>query len=93
VAEWEREMIGQRTREGLAVKRSQGVTLGRPRELDERTRRRIRQLRARGWSYPRIAAKLNADHVPTAHGGKRWYPASVRAALSEAERGVLKKAR
>jgi DNA invertase Pin-like site-specific DNA recombinase len=92
-AQWERRMIGQRTKDALAVKRSQGVKLGRPRELDERTRRRIRQLRARGWSYPGIAEKLNADHVPTAHGGKRWYPASVRAVLSEAERAGVKKTR
>lgn len=28
VAEWEREVIGQRTREGLAVKRAQGVQMG-----------------------------------------------------------------
>src|SRR3954454_13897767 len=34
-AQLERRLIGQRTRDALAVKRAEGVTLGRPRTLDE----------------------------------------------------------
>src|SRR4051794_32098139 len=37
-AQFERRLIGQRTREALAVKRSQGVRLGRPRELPAEVR-------------------------------------------------------
>ena len=33
-AQWERRIIGQRTREALAVRRTQGVRLGRPNVLD-----------------------------------------------------------
>jgi hypothetical protein len=40
-------------------------------------------MRARGLSYPKIAAKLSAEGVATAQRGERWYPSSVRkAALS-----------
>lgn len=82
VAEWERDVIAQRTREALAVKRSQGVQLGRPRVLEESVRRRIRILRGRGWSYQRMADDLNRRGVPTAHGGRQWHAATVRAAAS-----------
>src|SRR5207237_4268041 len=34
-AQFERRLICQRTREGLAVKRAQGLRLGRPRRADE----------------------------------------------------------
>jgi DNA invertase Pin-like site-specific DNA recombinase len=47
VAQWERRIIGQRTAEGLAAKRAQGVKLGRPRMLPESVRRRIKHARAR----------------------------------------------
>ena len=38
--------------------------------------------RASGVSFGKIAAALNADGVPTAQGGKRWYPATVKAVVS-----------
>ena len=38
--------------------------------------------RASGVSFGKIAAALNADDVPTAQGGKRWYPATVKAVVS-----------
>jgi len=84
VAEWERDVIGQRTREGLLAKRAQGVRLGRPRQLPEELRNRIRAMRKAGASYPRIANTLNGERVPTAHGGRRWYPATIRKLLLEA---------
>lgn len=74
----ERELIGQRTREALAAKRAQGVRLGRPSVLPVEVVARIIDQRAAGCSYPAIADALNADGVPTARGGGRWYPATVR---------------
>jgi DNA invertase Pin-like site-specific DNA recombinase len=83
VAEWEREVIGQRTREGLAAKRSQGVRLGRPRSLPARVRTRIRRMRTRGMTLEAIARKLNDEGVPTAQGGQRWYASTVRALAAD----------
>jgi hypothetical protein len=43
--------------------------------------RRIQRQRARGDSLAKIANDLNAAGVPTAQGGARWYPATVRHVL------------
>ena len=86
-AQFERRLIGQRTRDALAVKRSQGVRLGRPRTMPVNVRERIRRERATGLSLPKIAAGLNADSIPTAQGGRRWYPSTVSAALRAAYYG------
>jgi DNA invertase Pin-like site-specific DNA recombinase len=81
VAEWEREVISERTRTALAVKKAQGVKLGAdlPSMPDE-IRRRIVRARRRGDSFGKIADRLNCKGVPTAQGGARWYPATVRKA-------------
>jgi DNA invertase Pin-like site-specific DNA recombinase len=81
-AQFERRLIGQRTREALAQKKAQGVRLGRPRELPAKVRARIRRRRNAGRSLAAIAQELNRDRVPTAHGGARWYPSTVRAVLA-----------
>jgi DNA invertase Pin-like site-specific DNA recombinase len=81
-AQFERRLIGQRTREALAQKKAQGVRLGRPRELPAKVRTRIKRRRKAGRSLAAIAEELNRDAVPTAHGGARWYPSTVRAVLA-----------
>jgi DNA invertase Pin-like site-specific DNA recombinase len=58
VAQWERRIIGQRTREGLAVKKAQGVKLGRPRSIDPAIASRIMRLRRKGLSFERIGAEV-----------------------------------
>jgi DNA invertase Pin-like site-specific DNA recombinase len=82
----ERRLIGQRTSEALAVKRAQGVQLGRPDRAGAEVVARIRELRNEGLSFAKIADRLNSQGVPTAQGGARWYPSSARAAL--VRRGV-----
>src|SRR3954451_14995476 len=69
----ERRLIGQRTREALAVKRSEGVRLGRPVNLPASVARRIASENAAGRSLRSIAAGLNSDRVPTAQGGREWH--------------------
>ncbi len=85
-AQLERRMIGQRTRDALDVKRREGVRLGRPVTLPARVCERIVQAHAEGLGWTAIARELNDDGVPTAQGGKRWYPATVRYVALAAER-------
>jgi hypothetical protein len=66
----------------LAIKRKEGVKLGRPRTLPERVRKRIQRERGKRKSFAAIAAALNADKVATAHGGARWYASTVRNVLA-----------
>lgn len=80
-AQYERELIGVRTREGMAQRRSEGVRLGRPRSMSTEIVERIRGARTQGQSLRRIAGDLTADGVPTAQGGARWYASTVRAVL------------
>lgn len=76
-AEYERKLIGQRTREGLAAKRAAGVRLGRPRLLDGAVADRIRSARQAGSTLQAIADRLNSDGVTTPTG-RSWSPALVR---------------
>jgi DNA invertase Pin-like site-specific DNA recombinase len=79
-------LISQRTREALAVKREQGLVLGRPPSVDDAVVRQIVRERRRGRSFRAIAEALNLDGIPTGQGGKRWYAATVRAVALRAER-------
>jgi hypothetical protein len=42
---------------------------------------RIRRERAAGKTLAAIADGLNNDHIPTAQGGQRWYPATIHHTL------------
>jgi DNA invertase Pin-like site-specific DNA recombinase len=80
-AQWERRIIGQRTRESLAAKRAQGVKLGRPSTLPESVVRRIMAAWNAGEGWSAIARQLNAESVATAHGGAQWHASTVRAVV------------
>ncbi len=83
-AQWERRIIGQRTRDALAVKQQQGVRLGRPRLIPDEVALAIRRHRASGLSVRAIAARLTADGIATANGGTRWSASSVQRVLESA---------
>lgn len=84
MAELERGLISQRTRDALAVKKAQGVKLGRPRTVPQSVVTRILSERDAGRSYRAIAAALNADAVPTAYGGRSWHASSVHGIVRSA---------
>jgi DNA invertase Pin-like site-specific DNA recombinase len=76
--QFERRLIGQRTKEALASKKASGVRLGRPPNVPVPVVRRIQRQRARGDTFRKIAHDLNEARVPTAQGGARWYAATIR---------------
>jgi len=63
------------------VLRAQGRQLGRPPVVSPSLRAAIGQWAAAGASLGAVAQHLNATGVPTAHGGARWYPSTVRGVL------------
>jgi len=81
-AEYERDLIGARTREGMMQRKAEGVHIGRPRALPDAVLERIAADRASGLSLAKVAAGLNADGVPTAHGGRAWHASTVNAVLA-----------
>jgi DNA invertase Pin-like site-specific DNA recombinase len=88
-AEWERELISQRTRDGIAAKVAAGTLrgkLGRPSQIDAATERRILQLRRGGDSMQQIADRLNADGVQTARPGSTWHASTVKRVLDRRAR-------
>jgi hypothetical protein len=54
---------------------------GRAPSLPRHVVERIRLEYARGRGFANIAGQLNEDGVPTAHGGRQWWPSTVRAVL------------
>jgi len=83
-AQFERRLIGQRTKDGLAIKKAQGVAMGRPRSTPKAVLNRVVRERASGASLGAIARGLNDDAIPTAQGGNRWYSSTVKALLTRA---------
>jgi DNA invertase Pin-like site-specific DNA recombinase len=81
-AQFERRLIGQRTKDALAARKGRGAKLGRPRTLPEAVVANLKTLRAEGLTYRAIAQVLNDEGVPTAQGGKAWFPNTVRQVLA-----------
>lgn len=98
VAQWEREAIGERTRETLQHKIRSGERCGKvrfgfslaadgktliPVPQEQEAIRAMRQLRDAGQTYRAIAAELNARGVSTKEG-KPWVHTSVKGILVRA---------
>lgn len=80
-AQYERRIIGARTRDALAQRRREGVRLGRPSTLPAEVVERIVADREAGASLREIAEALTAEGIPTAHGGAAWHASTVSKVL------------
>lgn len=77
-AEYERELISERTKAGLAAKRQRGERIGRPRLAPASVVRRIVREREMGHSFDSIAKTLAGDGVLSPAGRPTWQPSTVR---------------
>jgi len=78
VAQWEREVISERTKQALAYKKALGVKLGSPpRVFDAAVVARVHELRDAGHSLEHIAGVLTFE-AP----GEAWYDHKVRRVLT-----------
>jgi hypothetical protein len=62
--------------------RARTAPVGRPRVVSGELVFRIQSERAHGKSLRQIARDLNESQTPTAHGGRKWWPSTVRAVLT-----------
>ncbi len=81
VAQLEREQTSQRTKDALAVAKTNGVRLGAAPRIDEELAERIRAMRRDGCTLWQIANRLNDEGVPTPAGGRQWQPSSFQRVL------------
>jgi hypothetical protein len=72
-------IVGERRRPRRG--RAQAAPPGRPTAVPDELVRHIQAQHARGKSIRQIARDLNASQTPTAHGGRQWWPSTVRAVL------------
>jgi DNA invertase Pin-like site-specific DNA recombinase len=84
-AQYERRVIGERTRAGLAAARASGTRLGRPSGLAPDVVQWIIARRADGVALRQIAAELNQAGVRTSRGRTRWAASSVKHILTAYE--------
>jgi len=93
VAQWEREVIAARTRDGLAVVRSEGRPISGPTVSDDAVlMAKIEDMRATGTTYRQIAVKLNEEGIPTLRGGACWRASSLQRILSGPRPATRRKA-
>ncbi|WP_167098306.1 recombinase family protein [Mycobacterium sp. DL592] len=77
-AQYERELISERTKAGLAAKKARNEPIGRPRLAKPGVVRRIVLDREAGLSFDRIASALTAEGVLSPAGRPTWQPSTVR---------------
>jgi len=83
-AQYEREIISQRTKSALAYKKSQGVSIGRPSVTDPELIKEIKRLRNENLSLRAICDRLTSEGVSPVRGGARWYASTVNQILERA---------
>jgi DNA invertase Pin-like site-specific DNA recombinase len=78
-AEYEGDVISERTKAALAIKRSQGIKLGRPRVISSEIEAELKSIAAAdGMSVRKVTAEANRRQV----GGRTWGASTVHMILS-----------
>ncbi|GAA2555394.1 recombinase family protein [Mycolicibacterium diernhoferi] len=77
-AQYERELISERTKAGLAAKKRRGEPVGRPRLAKPGVVRRIVMDRDAGLSFAQIARSLEAEDILSPAGRPTWQASTVR---------------
>jgi DNA invertase Pin-like site-specific DNA recombinase len=77
-AQFERELIVERTNDGLDQKRANGVRLGRKRIISDELLAAVIGAYHLEGGYSAAARFLNAAAAATPNGGREWYPATVQ---------------
>lgn len=80
MAQFERRMIGARTREAMAIAKTRGRRLGRPVQQSLAARRTAVTMRQQGATFAQIVDVLTAAGIPTAQDAN-WWPSTVRGML------------
>lgn len=97
VAQWEREVIGERTKDALQAKIAKGERCGRvrfgydlaadgvrltPNELEQKSIELMKEWRSSGRSLRDIARLLEEMGIETKEGAKLWLPTTIKRILS-----------
>jgi site-specific DNA recombinase len=92
VAQWERESNGERVKAAMSVKKSAGQRVGDvpygfdladdgitliANEIEQKTLELIRELRAKGLSFRKIANELESRGIETKKGRSTWQPKTI----------------
>ena len=80
VAQYERRLIGARTREAMAAGKARGARYGRPIEHAPEARHIVGEMRAGAATREAIADRLTAEGIPTPRGGP-WRTSNVDGVL------------
>jgi len=82
-AQFERRLIGQRTKEALAARRAEDpdLVIGRAANIPAEVVERIRAEYRAGATLAQVADGLTADGVATAQGGRKWYASTISGVL------------
>jgi site-specific DNA recombinase len=80
VSQWEREVIGERTKDAMRELKVQGKVYSRPVFSDQNTIAWLQEERQIGRSYAELATELNHRGVQTARGGL-WRASTVHGLL------------
>jgi DNA invertase Pin-like site-specific DNA recombinase len=78
IAEFERELISERTKDALGAKRARGEQLGRKPKSEAWLVDRIAREREAGDSFTTIADRLTDDQILSPGGRNVWQPSTVR---------------